>query len=115
MKVSYVSFGFGICAIPLISHPTAFYASAFLYGAGLAFLFPAAVALAADQAKKPEELPGMMSLATAIFDIGFISGSVISGWFADLFSLDLLFLGVGAFSFIGFALMYSPIEEAATS
>jgi len=115
MRVSYVSFGIGICSIPLISHPPAFYASAFFYGTGLAFLFPAAVALAADQAKKPEELPGMMSLATAVFDLGFISGSVISGWFADLFSLDILFLGVGALSFLGFVLMYSPIDEAPTS
>jgi MFS family permease len=115
MKVSYVSFGIGICSIPLIAHPSAFYASAFLYGAGLAFLFPAAVALAADQAKKPEELPGMMSLATAVFDLGFISGSVISGWFADLFSLDILFLAVGALSFVGLVLMYSPIDEAPTS
>lgn len=115
MKVSYVSFGIGICSIPLISYPPAFYASAFFYGAGLAFLFPAAVALAADQAQEPEELPGMMSLATAVFDLGFISGSVISGWFADLFSLDILFLGVGALSFLGFVLMYSPIDEARSS
>jgi MFS family permease len=112
MKSSYVLFGAGICSIPLISHPPIFYASTLLYGAGLAFLFPAAVALAADQAKRPEELPGMMSLATAIFDLGFISGTVLSGWFADLFSLDTLFLTVGALSFVGLALMYAPIHEA---
>jgi MFS family permease len=86
-----------------------------LYGTGLAFLFPAAIALAADQAERPEELPGMMSLATAIFDIGFISGTVFSGWFADLFSLDTLFITVGALCFVGFALMFSPIHEASTS
>jgi hypothetical protein len=40
---------------------------------------------------------------------------VISGWFADLFSLDILFLGVGALSFVGFVLMYSPIDEAQSS
>ena len=112
MKSSYVLFGAGICSIPLISHPAIFYASTLLYGAGLAFLFPAAIALAADQAKRPEELPGMMSLATAIFDLGFISGTVLSGWFADLFSLDTLFLTVGALSFVGLALMYAPIHEA---
>ncbi len=114
MKGSYVFFGAGICFIPLISRPPMFYASALLYGIGLAFLFPAAIALAADQAKAPEELPGMMSLATAIFDLGFISGTVLSGWFADLFSLDTLFLTVGALTFVGFALMFSPIYEVKT-
>jgi predicted MFS family arabinose efflux permease len=53
----------------------------------------------------------MMSLATAVFDLGFISGSLISGWFADLFSLDILFVSVGALSFVGFALMFTPIHE----
>ncbi|MGD8505023.1 MAG: MFS transporter, partial [Syntrophobacterales bacterium] len=115
MRGSYVFFGAGICLIPLISHSPAFYASSLLYGAGLAFLFPAAIALAADQAKSLEELPGMLSLATATFDLGFISGTVLSGWFADLFTLDILFLTVGALSFVGFALMFSPIYEAGTS
>jgi MFS family permease len=112
MKGSYIFFGAGICCIPFISQPPVFYASTLLYGTGLAFLFPAAIALAADQAKKPEELPGMMSLATAIFDLGFISGTVLSGWFADLFSLDALFVTVGALSFVGFAIMFSPIPES---
>jgi MFS family permease len=111
MKASFVVFGAGICLIPLISHPAVFYASTVLYGIGLAFLFPAAIALAADQAQSPAELPGMMSLATAIFDLGFISGTVLSGWFADFFSLDTLFLAVGALTFVGFALMYAPIHE----
>ena len=111
MKSSYLFFGIGICSIPFISYPPAFYISTLLYGAGLAFLFPAAIALAADQAEKPEELPGMMSLATAVFDLGFISGSVISGWFADIFSLDILFISVGALCFVGFALMFTPIYE----
>ncbi|UCE83740.1 MAG: MFS transporter [Deltaproteobacteria bacterium] len=115
MKGSYVFFGAGICLIPLISHSPAFYASSLLYGTGLAFLFPAAIALAADQAKRLEELPGMLSLATATFDMGFISGSVLSGWFADLFTLDILFFTVGALSFVGFALMFSPIHEAGAS
>ena len=112
MKVSYVLFGIGICSIPLISHRPVFYLSTVLYGTGLAFLFPAGVALAADQAKSPEELPGMMSLATAVLDLGFISGTVLSGWFADLFSLDTLFVCVGSLSFVGLALMYTPIREA---
>ncbi len=115
MKSSYVFFGAGICFIPLISQPSVFYASTLLYGIGLAFLFPAAIALAADQARSPEELPGMMSLATAVFDLGFISGTVLSGWFADLFSLNTLFLAVGGLSFVGFALMFSPIHEAGSS
>jgi MFS family permease len=115
MKVSYVFFGLGICSIPLISHPPVFYLSTLLYGAGLAFLFPAGIALAADQAERPEELPGMMSLATAILDLGFISGTVISGWFADLFSLDALFIFAGSLSFVGLVLMYTPIREAKAS
>jgi len=112
MKSSYLLFGIGICSIPYISYPPAFYLSTLLFGAGLAFLFPAAIALAADQAEKPEELPGVMSLATAVFDLGFISGSLISGWFAEIFSLDILFISVGALCFIGFALMFTPIYEA---
>ena len=115
MKSSYLFFGIGICSIPYISYPPAFYLSTLLYGAGLAFLYPAAIALAADQAEKAEELPGMMSLATAVFDLGFISGSVISGWFADIFSLDILFISVGALCFVGFALMFTPIREAQSS
>jgi MFS family permease len=115
MKSSYLFFGIGICSIPYISYTPAFYVSTLLYGAGLAFLFPAAIALAADQAEKPEELPGMMSLATAVLDLGFISGSVVSGWFADIFSLHILFISVGCLCFVGFALMFTPIHEAETS
>jgi MFS family permease len=115
MKGSYIFFGLGISLIPFIYYKPLLYLSSLLYGTGLAFLYPAAIALAADQATKWEELPAVMSLTTAIFDLGFISGTVLSGWYAELLSLDVLFLSVGALSFIGFGLMYLPIDEATNS
>jgi MFS family permease len=115
MRGSYVFFGLGIGLIPFISYPSFFYASSLLYGAGLAFIYPAALALAADQARSDLELPAIMSLTTATFDFGFICGTVFSGWYADFFSLDALFVSVGALSIIGFAMMYSPIYEADNS
>jgi MFS family permease len=111
MKGAYLFFGTGICLIPLIGQPIFFYLSSILYGIGLAFLYPAAVALIADQSVNTTEIPAVMSLATMVFDLGFITGSVVSGWFADLFSLDILFICVGSLSFIGFILMFAPIEE----
>lgn len=115
MKGSYIVFGLGIILIPFISRSDIFYVSSLLYGIGLAFLFPSAIALAADQARGAEELPAVMSLATGVFDLGFISGTVLSGWVADYFSLDILFLSAGAMCFLGFVLMYFPVQESGAS
>ena len=84
---------------------------AILYGIGMGLLFPAHNALAAGHGSKDQK-PAVMSLFTAVYDSGFITGAVISGWFAHVTGLDMLFIASGILGFLGFLLvMISPISN----
>ena len=88
-----------------------FLVPAILYGIGMGLLFPTHNALAAGHGSKDQK-PAVMSLFTAIYDTGFITGAVVSGWFAYLTDLDMLFVAFGILGFMGFLLvMISPISS----
>jgi hypothetical protein len=53
-----------------------------------------------------------MALFTAVYDSGFISGAVVSGWIAALLGLDGLFYATGGLALLGFVVcLGAPIRE----
>ena len=108
MRLSYPLFSFGILAIPFTIQAPTMIIAAVLYGAGLGLLFPTHNALAASHGAKWEK-PAVMAVFTAIYDSGFITGAVVSGWFAYQTSLDTLFLACGMLAFLGFMVVVSNV------
>ncbi len=87
---SFVIFAIGLAMVPGIKRLPIFILCTLLYGAGMGILYPLLNVLAVDQATA-EEMPALMTVFTGVFDAGFISGSVLSGWLADQFSLPWIF------------------------
>jgi MFS family permease len=111
LRLPYPVFALGILLIPGMIKSSFFLAPAILYGIGMGLLFPAHNALAAGHGSKDQK-PAIMSLFTAIYDTGFITGAVVSGWFAHLTGLDMLFVACGILGFLGFFLVIlSPISN----
>jgi MFS family permease len=111
MKLSYPVFSLGILLIPGMIGGVFHALPAVLYGVGIAVLFSTYNALAASHGSESEK-PAIMSLFTAIYDTGFITGAIVSGWFAHMTSLEMLFWACGIFGFIGFfTVVFSPIKE----
>jgi len=111
LKLPYPVFAFGILLLPGMLKSSFFLIPSILYGIGMGLLFPTHNALAAGHGSKDQK-PAVMSLFTAIYDTGFITGAVVSGWFAYLTDLDMLFLTCGILGFVGFLLvMVSPISS----
>jgi predicted MFS family arabinose efflux permease len=53
-----------------------------------------------------------MALFTGIYDSGFITGAVVSGWVAHQVGLDMLFISSGFFTFSGLLIaMFSPMRD----
>jgi predicted MFS family arabinose efflux permease len=52
------------------------------------------------------EKPAVMSAFTSVYDIGFITGAVASGWFAHRTSLEMLFFACGILGFTGIFLPF---------
>ncbi len=88
--LSFLIFAIGLVLVPGIRNPVMFFACTVLYGAGMGILYPLLNVLAVDQGS-PEEMPALMTVFTGVFDAGFISGSMLSGWLADQFSLPWIF------------------------
>ena len=110
LRIAYPFFCLGILFVPGMVHSIFFPVSAILFGAGMGLLFAAHNALAADHGSQMEK-PAIMSIFTAVYDTGFITGAVLSGWFAHLASLDMLFRACGTLGFIGFfVVLVSPIK-----
>ena len=111
IKLSYPLFCLGILLIPAMIRPPFFLIPAVLYGVAMGLLFPTHNALAADHGSKTEK-PAIMSLFTAVYDSGFISGTILSGWYAHKTSLNILFWTCGILAALGFLLVVaSPIKE----
>ena len=111
LKIFYPSFAIGIFIIPGMIESPIYLVPALLYGVGIGLLFPAHNALAAGHGSEFEK-PAVMSLFTAIYDTGFITGAIASGWLAHLASLDMLFFVTGILGFLGFfTVVVSPIKE----
>ena len=111
LRLPYPAFALGILIIPGMIKSSAFLFPAILYGVGLGFLFPAHNALAASHGTRDQK-PAVMSLFTAVYDSGFITGAFLSGWFSHIAGLDMLFVACGVFGFLGFLLvLLSPISN----
>ena len=111
LRLSYPIFLLGILLIPGMIKSSLFPLPAALYGIGMGLLFPTHNALAASHGKTIEK-PAIMSLFTAVYDTGFITGAVVSGWFAQQTSLDMLFWACGILGLLGlFAVIVSPMKE----
>lgn len=110
--LAYPLFATGIIIIPQLIDTRLFLIPAVIYGLGVGLMFPPLNALAAGYGSRAEK-PAVMSVFTVVYDSGFITGAVISGWIASLTSLDMLFLSCGLFSSIGFlVVMVFPGKKA---
>ncbi|MDY6972023.1 MAG: MFS transporter [Thermodesulfobacteriota bacterium] len=104
MRLFYPLLSLGILLIPGMVGSLFFPVSAIMYGVGMGVLFPTHNALAASHGTANEK-PAIMSLFTAVYDTGFITGAVVSGWFAHHNSLNTLFWACGILGFAGFILV----------
>ncbi len=111
MRLAYPFFCFGIIFVPGMVGTPFFPVPAVLFGAGMGLLFATHNALAADHGCQTEK-PAIMSVFTAVYDSGFITGAVVSGWFAHLTTLDMLFRTCGILGLIGFfVVLVLPIKD----
>ena len=111
LKFAYPLFAIGIFLIPQMLSASFLSFPAIVYGVGIGLLFPAHNALAAGHGDRNEK-PAIMSLFTTVYDTGFITGTVISGWIAYQTSLEMLFWSCGIFCLIGFlTVMTAPIKD----
>ena len=111
LKQFYPIFSVGILLIPIMIDSPFYPISACLYGIGIGLLFPAHNALAAGHGNR-EEKPAVMSLFTAVYDTGFITGAVLSGWVAAIAGLDVLFITCGILGLFGLVtVVFGPITE----
>ncbi|MBW1731200.1 MAG: MFS transporter [Deltaproteobacteria bacterium] len=111
LRLSYPLLVAGLFLIPSMLEANIFFVPAGLFGVAMGLLFPAHNALAADHGSK-EEKAGVMSLFTAVYDTGFITGAVLSGWMAQTLGLDHLFSLTSLIALSGFILvLFSPIRD----
>jgi predicted MFS family arabinose efflux permease len=102
LRLFYPALALGLLLIPPLMEGLRSWVPALFFGLGMGFLFPAHNALAAGYGADDEK-PGVMALFTAVYDSGFISGAVVSGWIAALLGLDGLFYATGGLALAGFA------------
>ena len=111
LRLAYPLFCMGVLLIPATVCSGLFPGPAIMFGIGIGLLFPIHNALAASHGTLREK-PAVMSLFTGIYDTGFVSGAVISGWVAYLTHLDSLFIITSSLTFLGFlVVLFSPLEK----
>ena len=111
LRSFYPVYSLGILLIPGMITSSSLVIPALLYGVGMGLLFPTHNALAAAHGHKSEKT-AIMSLFTATYDTGFITGPIVSGWFAHHTSLDVLFMASGILALFGFLMaQLAPIKE----
>jgi len=88
-----------------------FVVTAVMTGSGMGVLFATHNALAASHGSMGEK-PAVMSLFTGVYDAGFITGAVVSGWVAHQVGLEMLFVASGFFTFSGLLIArFSPMKH----
>ncbi len=109
--LSYPLLSLGIILVPNTIQSHLFAVTAMMFGSGMGVLFATHNALAASHGSIKEK-PAVMSLFTGVYDTGFITGAVVSGWLANQVGLDMLFISSGVFAFMGLLIaMFSPMKE----
>lgn len=108
--MAYPFLSLSIILIPNTIQSLIFSITAILFGTGMGVLFATHNALAASRGSLAEK-PAVMSLFTAVYDTGFITGAVVSGWLAGHIGMDMLFISSGLFAFLGLiAAMLSKLD-----
>ncbi|MBW2096913.1 MAG: MFS transporter [Deltaproteobacteria bacterium] len=111
LKLAYPLFALGLFLIPGLVGSWPYLLPALLCGAGMGLLFPAHNALAAGYGTR-EQKPAAMSFFTSVYDTGFITGAVFSGWIAQVGNLDGLFMVTGSIAVGGLLIVvFSPLTE----
>jgi MFS family permease len=112
--LTYLSYPFlclGILLVPGTIASLLFLITAVMFGAGMGLLFATHNAMAASHGSFREK-PAIMSLFTGIYDSGFITGAVVSGWVAHQVGMDVLFVSSGFFAFLGLLIaLFSPMKD----
>jgi len=109
--LSYPFLSLSILLVPGTIESARFVVTAVMFGGSMGLLFTAHNALAASHGSFREK-PAVMALFTGIYDSGFITGAVISGWIAHRAGLDMLFVFSGFFALVGLLIaMFSPMRE----
>jgi len=101
LKASYPWLALGVGLVPPFIGTSIFLIPALCFGCAMGLLFPTLNALAADHGGQ-EEKPAVMSIFTAVYDTGFITGGLISGMLSNALGLDALFGLTGFFALGGF-------------
>jgi len=108
---SYPFLSLGILLVPGAIASPLFGVAAVMFGAAMGLLFAAHNALAASHGSFREK-PAVMALFTGVYDSGFITGAVVSGWVAHRVGLDMLFVVSGCFSLLGLMIaLFSPMRK----
>ncbi len=111
LKLAYPLFALGLLLIPGLIGLWSYLLPAILCGAGMGLLFPAHNALAAGYGTR-EQKPAAMSFFTSVYDTGFITGAVFSGWLAQVWDLGGLYMVTGTIAVGGLLIvLFSPIRE----
>ncbi|MEJ2023605.1 MAG: MFS transporter, partial [Deltaproteobacteria bacterium] len=111
LRFAYPLLALGLFLIPDFIDTWLFLLPAILCGAGMGLLFPAHNALAAGYGNQ-EEKPASMSFFTSIYDTGFITGAVFSGWIGQVWDLDTIFFVTGGIAVAGLLIvLLAPIRK----
>jgi MFS family permease len=109
--LSYPLLSLSILLVPGTIESELFVVTAVMFGGAMGLLFATHNALAASHGSFREK-PAVMSLFTGIYDSGFITGAVASGWVAHQVGLDMLFISSGFFTLLGLLIViFSPMKE----
>jgi len=111
IRLFYPVFTLGLLLIPPLLDTGGGWVPALFFGAGMGFLFPAHNALASGYGGG-EQKPAVMSIFTAVYDSGFITGAVFSGWVAGWTGLDKMFYFTGCIAVAGFlTILWFPMGK----
>ena len=111
LRLAFPPLALGLFLIPGLIDTWPFVFAAILCGLGMGLLFPAHNALAAGYGSR-EQKPAAMSCFTSVYDTGFITGAVFSGWISQTFNFHWLFMVTGFIAVAGLLVgLFSPIKE----
>jgi MFS family permease len=109
--LSYPFLSLSILLVPGTIQSPLFLITAMMFGGGMGLLFATHNALAATHGSFREK-PAVMAIFTGVYDSGFITGAVVSGWVANQVGLDMLFISSGFFTLLGLVIaMFSPMKD----
>ncbi len=111
LRLFYPLLPAGMLLIPVLINHSLFFLPACFMGLAMGCLFPVLNALAAAHGKTGEK-PAVMSLFTATYDTGFITGAFLSGLTAQISGIENLFIITGLLAVAGaIFVLFAPIKD----